>query len=56
VIPSDCRDCLVAIKGSNGRYVSAELGYAATDPRYGILRARADKAELWEIFKLVQLN
>jgi hypothetical protein len=36
----------------SGRYVSAELGYATTDYRYGMLRARATAVGPWEQFDL----
>lgn len=38
----------VIISAQNGDLVSAELGYPATDPRYGMLRARATGIGLWE--------
>ena len=40
---------------ANGRYVSAELGYATDDVRYGMLRARATVKAEWEQFELTWL-
>jgi hypothetical protein len=38
---------------ANGKVVSAELGYDYGDPRYGMLRARADwQHGEWEVFKV----
>jgi hypothetical protein len=37
----------------NGRYVSAELGYARTDAHYGMLRARATSVGPWEKFRVL---
>jgi hypothetical protein len=42
----------VAIRGVNGLYVSAEVGYSRTDPLYGMLRARASTIGPWEQYKL----
>jgi hypothetical protein len=42
----------VAIRSNaNGLYVSAEIGYSSSDPRYGMLRARARTVGPWETFR-----
>ena len=47
----------VALKSSQtGMYVTAELGYGTTDPRYGMLRARATTISTWQRFSSVSLD
>jgi hypothetical protein len=46
----------VALLGSNGRYVSAELGYGTSNPLYGMLRARATSVGAWERFTMVFID
>lgn len=48
-------DCWSILSEYNQKWVSAELGYATTDYRYGMLRARAGALGSWEIFHIVRL-
>jgi hypothetical protein len=46
---------IVLRSAANDKYVTAEIGYASTDPLYGMLRARADVKGAWEAWTEVKL-
>jgi hypothetical protein len=55
-VRSTCSDdCWVIRSVWNNKLVSAEIGYQQSDPRYGMLRARADVVGPWENFTMIRL-
>jgi hypothetical protein len=57
LVRQDCgSNCWALLNPSRNLWVSAELGYATTDWRYGMLRARAAQVGPWEKFNIVHLS